>query len=176
MDDKNINAGDVNTQDVSAQDVVMEHDQDTKGEKYNEYVKKMTPKHSWFLNMLKAFLVGGIICTIGQCFSNLYKYWGASEDLAAAYTTLSLVFLSVLLTGLNIYPKLAKFGGAGTVVPITGFANSVAAPAVEYKKEGHVFGIGCKIFTIAGPVILYGIFSSWILGIIYYILMQLGIV
>ncbi|WP_416386031.1 SpoVA/SpoVAEb family sporulation membrane protein [Anaerocolumna aminovalerica] len=136
----------------------------------------MTPKHSWFLNMLKAFLIGGIICTIGQGFNNLYKHWGATEDLAASYTTLSLVFLAVLLTGLNIYPKLAKFGGAGTVVPITGFANSVAAPAVEFKKEGHVFGIGCKIFTIAGPVILYGIFSSWILGIIYYILMEFGVV
>lgn len=171
MNDKNVKPGD-----VSAQDVVIEHDQDTKGQKYNEYVKNMTPKHNWFLNMLKAFLIGGIICTIGQGFSNLYKYWGATEDLAAAYTTLSLVFLSVLLTGLNIYPKLAKFGGAGTVVPITGFANSVAAPAVEFKKEGQVFGIGCKIFTIAGPVILYGIFSSWVLGIIYYILMQMGVV
>lgn len=154
MNDKNVKAGD-----VSAQDVIIEHDQDTKGQKYNEYVKKMTPKHSWFLNMLKAFLIGGIICTIGQGFNNLYKHWGATEDLAASYTTLSLVFLAVLLTGLNIYPKLAKFGGAGTVVPITGFANSVAAPAVEFKKEGHVFGIGCKIFTIAGPVYFILVFS-----------------
>ncbi|MNC75816.1 SpoVA protein [compost metagenome] len=80
------------------------------------------------------------------------------------------------MTGLNIYPKIAKFGGAGTVVPITGFANSVAAPAVEFKKEGQVFGIGCKIFTIAGPVILYGVFSSWILGVIYFVLTKLGVI
>jgi len=161
---------------VSAQDVLIEKDQNKKEQKYNEYVKKMTPKHNWFLNMCKAFLVGGIICTIGQGLLNLYKSWGASEDLAASYSTISLIFLSILLTGLNVYQKLAKFGGAGTVVPITGFANSVAAPAVEFKKEGQVFGIGCKIFTIAGPVILYGIFSSWVLGVIYYILMQLGVV
>ena len=96
--------------------------------------------------------------------------------MAKAYTTICLVFLSVFLTGVGLYQKLAKFGGAGTLVPITGFANSVAAPAVEYKKEGQVFGIGCKVFTIAGPVILYGIFSSWVLGLIYYILKQIGVV
>ncbi len=159
---------------VTASDVLKEKNQNTKEEKYNQYVKDMTPKHSWFQNMCKAFIVGGIICTIGQGFINLYKSFGADTELAAAYTTLSLVLLSVLLTGFNIYPKIAKFGGAGTVVPITGFANSVAAPAVEYKKEGQVFGIGCKIFTIAGPVILYGILSSWILGIIYYVFQKIG--
>lgn len=159
---------------VTASDILKEKNQNTKEEKYNQYVKDMTPKHSWFLNMCKAFIVGGIICTIGQGFISLYKSLGAETDLAAAYTTISLVLLSVILTGLNIYPKIAKFGGAGTVVPITGFANSVAAPAVEFKKEGQVFGIGCKIFTIAGPVILYGILSSWILGIIYYIFQKVG--
>ena len=86
-----------------------------------------------------------------------------------------LVFLSVLLTGFNIYPQIVKFGGAGALVPITGFANSVASAAIEYKKEGQVYGIGCKIFTIAGPVILYGIFSSWVLGVIYWIMKMLGI-
>lgn len=96
-------------------------------------------------------------------------------ELSKAYTTVCLVFLSILLTGLGLYQRLAKFGGAGTLVPITGFANSVAAPAVEYKKEGQVFGIGSKVFTIAGPVILYGIFSSWLLGLIYYILKQVGL-
>lgn len=159
---------------VTASDVLKEKNQNTKEEKYNQYVKDMTPKHSWSLNMCKAFLVGGIICTIGQGFINFYKSLGADTDLAGAYTTISLVLLSVILTGFNIYPKLAKYGGAGTVVPITGFANSVAAPAVEFKKEGQVFGIGCKIFTIAGPVILYGILSSWILGIIYYIFQKVG--
>lgn len=161
---------------VTAQDVIIEKDKNKKEQFYNQYVKDMTPKHSWFANLCKAFLSGGIICTIGQGFTNLFKYWGAGEELSASYTSLTLIFLAVLFTGLNIYPKLAKFAGAGSVVPITGFANSVAAPAVEYKKEGQVFGIGCKIFTIAGPVILYGIFASWILGVIYYILMELGIV
>lgn len=87
-----------------------------------------------------------------------------------------LIFLSILLTGLNIFPKIAKFGGAGALVPITGFANSVAAPAIEFKKEGQVFGIGCKIFTIAGPVILYGVFSSWVIGVIYWILKIMGVI
>ncbi len=161
---------------VTAQDVVIEKDKNKKEQMYNQYVKDMTPTHNWFANLCKAFFVGGIICTIGQGLTNLYQNWGAGEELSAGYTSLTLIFLAVLLTGLNIYPKLAKFAGAGSVVPITGFANSVAAPAVEYKKEGQVFGIGCKIFTIAGPVILYGIFASWLLGLIYYILMELGVV
>jgi stage V sporulation protein AC len=161
---------------VTAQDVVIEKDKNKKEQMYNQYVKDMTPTHNWFANLCKAFVVGGIICTIGQGLTNLYQHWGAGEELSAGYTSLTLIFLAVLLTGLNIYPKIAKFAGAGSVVPITGFANSVAAPAVEYKKEGQVFGIGCKIFTIAGPVILYGIFASWLLGLIYYILMELGVV
>lgn len=161
---------------VTAQDVVIEKDKNIKEQMYNQYVKDMTPTHNWFANLCKAFVVGGIICTIGQGLTNLYQHWGAGEELSAGYTSLTLIFLAVLLTGLNIYPKIAKFAGAGSVVPITGFANSVAAPAVEYKKEGQVFGIGCKIFTIAGPVILYGIFASWLLGLIYYILMELGVV
>lgn len=155
----------------SLSDVVKEKDAQVRNEKYNQYVKEVTPKFSCFKNCLKAFLVGGIICTIGQGFTDYYQSLGPNKDIdiAKSYTTISLVFLSILLTGLGIYQKLAKFGGAGTLVPITGFANSVAAPAVEYKKEGQVFGIGSKIFVIAGPVILYGIFTSWILGIIYYI-------
>jgi stage V sporulation protein AC len=151
-------------------DVINEQNQQKRDQNYNEYVKSKTPKHSWFANACKAFLVGGIICTIGQFFLNMYKNMGFSKDNAALYNVITLVLLSVLLTGFNIYPKIAKFGGAGTIVPITGFANSVAAPAIEYKREGQVFGIGCKIFTIAGPVILYGIFSSWILGICYYVI------
>jgi stage V sporulation protein AC len=161
---------------ITASDVVVESDKNAREQKYNKYVKTMTPKHNGFANICKAFVVGGIICVIGQAFMELFKGWGADKELSAAFTSLSLVFLSVLLTGLNIYPKIAKFAGAGTIVPITGFANSVAAPAVEFKKEGQVFGIGCKIFTIAGPVILYGIFSSWVLGVIYYILLELGVV
>ena len=160
---------------VTAQDVIVENDKNNKGQKYNEYVKNMTPKHNGFSNLCKAFIVGGIICVIGQAFMELFISLGADKELTSSYTALSLVLLSVILTGLNIYPRIAKFGGAGTIVPITGFANSVAAPAVEFKKEGQVFGIGCKIFTIAGPVILFGIMSSWVLGVIYYILMELGV-
>ena len=95
--------------------------------------------------------------------------------MAGSWCSLILILLSVILTGLNLYPKIGKFGGAGALVPITGFANSVAASAIEYKAEGQVFGIGCKIFTIAGPVILYGIMSSWFLGLIYYILKAIGV-
>lgn len=139
-------------------------------EQYNKYVKQVTPTHNLWLNMAKAFLVGGVICVLGQALLNYFTGIGMDKETAGSWCSLILVALSVLLTGLNLYPKLAKFGGAGTLVPITGFANSVAASAIEYKKEGQVFGIGCKIFTIAGPVILYGIFSSWLLGLIYWIL------
>lgn len=161
---------------TTMKDVINEKDQKLRDQKYNDYVSNVTPTHNWFLNMCKAFVIGGIICVIGQFFINLYMSWGANKELAGAYNTLTLVLISIVLTGFGLYAKLAKFGGAGTVVPITGFANSVAAPAVEYKKEGQVFGIGCKIFTIAGPVILYGILSSWILGIIYYLLFLYGVI
>lgn len=144
-------------------------------QQYNEYVKQVTPTHNLFLNMLKAFLIGGIICVLGQFILNYCEKLGLDKDMSGSWCSLILVTLSVLLTGFNLYPKLAKFGGAGTLVPITGFANSVAASAIEYKKEGQVFGIGCKIFTIAGPVILYGIFSSWVLGLIYWLLKIAGI-
>lgn len=143
---------------------------EARDKQYNEYVNQVTPKANPWINFLKAYLIGGIICVVGQGFLNLYLYYGANKEDAAAFTTLTMVFLAVLLTGLNLYQKLANFAGAGTVVPITGFANSVAAPAIEFQKEGQVFGIGCKIFTIAGPVILYGIFSSWVFGIVYYIM------
>lgn len=148
----------------------------TKEQQYNEYVKQVTPTHNVWINMLKAFLVGGIICTIGQYLINLFGNNGLDKDAANGWTTLILIGGSILLTGLNIYTKIAKFGGAGALVPITGFANSVVAPAIEFKKEGQVFGIGSKIFSIAGPVILYGILSSWVLGVISYILKWLGLV
>lgn len=136
---------------------------------YEAYVKQVTPVTNKWLNIVRAFLVGGIICTIGQIFLSVFKNAGLEKEVASAWTLLILIASSVLLTGLNIYPKITKFGGAGALVPITGFANSVVAPAVEFKAEGQVFGIGSKIFTIAGPVILYGILSSWILGIIFYV-------
>lgn len=138
-------------------------------EEYKEYVKEKTPVSNLWLNMAKAFVLGGAICVIGQAILNYCKGLEMTDEIAGSWTSLLLVLLSVVLTGFNIYTRLAQWGGAGALVPITGFANSVAAPAIEYKKEGQVFGIGCKIFTIAGPVILYGIFTSWVLGVIYWI-------
>ncbi|HJD13553.1 MAG TPA: SpoVA/SpoVAEb family sporulation membrane protein [Candidatus Ruminococcus avistercoris] len=136
---------------------------------YEKYVKQVTPVHSLPVNMAKAFLTGGLICVLGQALMNAGMDLGLNREDAGSWCSLLLVLLSALLTGWNIYPKLARFGGAGTLVPITGFANSVAAAAVEYQTEGEVFGKGSKIFSIAGPVILYGIFSSWVLGLIYWL-------
>lgn len=141
-----------------------------KQKQYQQYVKKITPSHSLPLNMAKAFLTGGLICTFGQWILNTAASFGLDKETAGTWCSLILILFSVILTGLNIYPRIGKFGGAGSLVPITGFANSVAASAIEFQTEGQVFGIGCKIFTIAGPVILYGILSSWGLGIIYYAL------
>ena len=143
---------------------------------YGEYVKQVTPTHSLGLQMLKAFLTGGVICSIGQAILNYAGSIGLEKDTAGAWCSVLLVLFSAVLTGLNIFPGIAKWGGAGALVPITGFANSVAAPAIEYQKEGQVFGIGCKIFTIAGPVILYGIFTSWLLGLGYWALGLAGVV
>ena len=157
------------------EEVLQEKDSEKQKEKYNEYVSNITPKSNRFLNCAKAFLVGGTICLLGEGFNSFYQYLGNDKELAGLYTTLSLILLSIILTGLNIYQKLGQFGGAGSIVPITGFANSVAAPAIEYKKEGQVIGIGCKIFTIAGPVILYGIFTSWLLGLFYWLLKVAGV-
>ena len=145
-----------------------------KQQQYEKYVKQITPTHSLGLNMLKAFLTGGLICMFGQLILHYAYSLGLDRESAASWCSLILILISVLLTGLNLYSKIGRFAGAGSLVPITGFANSVAASAIEYKVEGHVFGIGCKIFTIAGPVILYGILSSWILGLIYYLLKITG--
>ncbi|MCX4327436.1 MAG: SpoVA/SpoVAEb family sporulation membrane protein [Lachnospiraceae bacterium] len=129
----------------------------------------MTPKNNGFLNCIKAFIVGGGICLLGEIFSSIYKSMGNDDKLAGLYSTMTLIGISIILTGFNIYQKLGQFAGAGSIVPITGFANSVVSPAIEFQAEGDVFGVGCKIFSIAGPVILYGMFSSWILGVIYWI-------
>lgn len=145
-------------------------------QEYNDYVKQVTPTHNLWMQMVKAFIVGGIICCLGQVILNIAgNNFGLDKEMSGSWCSLILVFLSALLTGLNIYPPIAKWGGAGALVPITGFANSVSAPAVEFQKEGQVFGIGCKIFTIAGPVILYGIFTSWVLGLIYWVLKLMGV-
>lgn len=135
---------------------------------YENYVKEITPTTSLLVGMIKAFLVGGLICVLGQGILQWCSNMGMDEKTAGSWCSVILIFLSALLTGFNIYPKLTKWAGAGTLVPITGFSNSIASAAVEYQKEGQVYGIGAKIFTIAGPVILYGILSSWVLGILYY--------
>ncbi len=144
-------------------------------ESYNEYVEDVTPKASLLLRMGKAFLVGGAICLLGQCIFEAGKHFGLDEKTAQSYCSMLLVLLSAILTGAGIYPLIASFGGAGALVPITGFANSVAACAHGFKVEGQVFGIGARIFQIAGPVILYGLFSSWLLGLVYWILLMTGV-
>ena len=146
-----------------------EEEKEARKNAYHAYVSQVTPSYSLTLNMLKAFLVGGIICCIGQGIMNFAMSRGLDQMNAGKWTSVILVLISVILTGLNIYPTIAKFGGAGALVPITGFANGVAAPAIEFKKEGQVFGIGSQIFSIGGPVILYGIFTSWLLGLVYWI-------
>ena len=137
-------------------------------ENYGEMVKPASKNSRWFVNMIKAFVIGGLICTLGELLTNLYQSMGADKRDAAAWCSITLIALSVLLTALGLYEKIAKHGGAGTLVPITGFANSVAAPAVEFKTEGFVLGVGAKIFSIAGPVILYGTAAGFVYGIIYY--------
>lgn len=134
---------------------------------YDKYVKDVTPTHSLPMNMARAFLTGGLICLLGQLMTNgMMAFWSMDKETAQAWTQLELILISVLLTGWNIYPRIVKWGGAGALVPITGFANSVVAPAIEYRIEGHVYGIGVKLFTIAGPVILFGVLASWVLGLL----------
>lgn len=144
--------------------------QQERNKAYNTYVERVTPTYNLWANMAKAFVLGGIICTLGQLITNIgMNQFGLEQKDASTWCSLILVLLSVILTSANLYPSLANWGGAGALVPITGFANGVCASAIEFQKEGQVFGIGCQIFRIAGPVILYGIFSSWVLGLIYWV-------
>mgnify|MGYP002516990177 FL=1 len=143
---------------------------------YNAYVKEVTPVNPVWKNIVRAFVTGGIICTVGQVMMNWLMAYGMDEKTAGAWNLLVLILGSIVLTGVNVYPKIVKWGGAGALVPITGFANSVVSPAIEYRAEGQIFGIGCKIFTIAGPVILYGILSSWVLGVIYWVGGVMGVI
>ena len=123
---------------------------------YGEMVKKASPNSKSCIDIPCAFVIGGLICVIGQALTDFYSYLGFDDRTSAAWCTVTLVFLSALLTGLGVYEKIAKHGGAGTLVPVTGFANAVASPAVEFKSEGFILGLGAKIFTIAGHIILYG--------------------
>lgn len=136
---------------------------------YGKLVKELSPKSPMGRDCLNAFWIGGAICVLGQLIHTAYDFWGMREDAAATATSMTLVFLSAMLTGLSLYDNLAKYGGAGTLVPITGFSNAVAAPAIEFKTEGYILGVGAKMFTIAGPVIVYGLAASAIYGFIYWI-------
>ena len=136
---------------------------------YGKLVKSMAPKSPIFKDCLFAFVIGGVICTLGQIILNGYSALGLSEVDASTATSATLVALSALLTGLSLYDNIAKYAGAGTLVPITGFANAIAAPAVEFKTEGFILGTAAKMFTIAGPVIVYGVSASVVYGLIYWI-------
>ena len=136
---------------------------------YGKLISSMAPKSPIVKDCFNAFWIGGLICCIGQLILNGYTALGLDETNAGTATSMSLVVLSALLTGLSLYDNIAKYGGAGTLVPITGFANAISAPAVEFKTEGFILGVGAKIFTIAGPVILYGVSASVVYGLICWI-------
>ncbi len=136
---------------------------------YKKYTELHASPSPIVANCVKAFLVGGCICTVGQALLYLYTFAGMDEQMSRTLVSITLVFSAVLLTGLDLFDKIAKFGGSGTLVPITGFANAVVSPAIDNKAEGWVLGVGAKLFIIAGPVILYGVLASVIYGIIYYL-------
>ena len=131
---------------------------------------KMKPKPKVFKNCVRAFIIGGLICVIGQFILNMLIRFGVPKDDATTWLPIIMIFIGAFLTGIGVYDKIAAIAGAGTIVPITGFSNSIVSPAMEFKKEGFVMGIGSKMFTIAGPVLVYGISTSIVIGIIYYIL------
>lgn len=136
---------------------------------YQDYVNKKSPNSPIWKNCLNSFWVGGLICSIGQVIMEVCKYRGLDNEISATITSIILIFMSAFLTALNLFNKIGKFAGAGSLVPITGFANSIVSPSMEYKSEGYVMGVGAKMFTVAGPVLVYGISSSILVGIIYLI-------
>ena len=138
-------------------------------QKYDKMVKKQTKNSPVFKDCIKAFLIGGAICTVGQGLTDIYMKAELGKTQAQTLTSVTLIFIGVLLTALHLYEKIAKYAGAGTLVPITGFANSVASPAIEFKSEGFILGVGAKMFTIAGPVIVYGVVASVVYGLIYWV-------
>ena len=143
--------------------------QDTKKE-YQNYVDKKTPNSPIFKNCFNAFLIGGLICALGQILNSYCKYKNFDTQISGTIVSIVLIGISAFLTGLNLFNKIGKFAGAGSLIPITGFANSIVSPAMEYKSEGYVMGVGAKMFTVAGPVLVYGISTSILVGIIYFIL------
>lgn len=137
-------------------------------EEYNKLVEKKSPNSGLAKNMFMAFIFGGLICVIGECISVWWQARGLSLEHSAAATSITMIFLGGILTGIGIYDNIAKIAGAGTIVPITGFANSIVSPAMEFKSEGLVMGVGARMFVIAGPVLVYGTIASMIAGVIHY--------
>ena len=141
-----------------------------KYKQYDQLVKKLTPNSNYVQGYVRAFWVGGLICVIGQLISIAGEKWlGMTESSASMLTSVVLIFLGTTLTGLGIYDDIGRYAGAGSIVPITGFANSIASPAIEFKREGLVLGVGAKLFAVAGPVLVYGIVSSVVVGIVYWL-------
>ena len=139
-------------------------------ENYNDYAQEHMPRSKTGRNMARAFVTGGLICTVGQALNLMYAAWGLEEEAVSAAVSVTLIFLGALLTAIGVYDKLAKFGGAGTLVPITGFANAVVAPALEYKTEGTITGTAAKMFVISGPVIVFGVAAGAVCGLILWLL------
>ena len=140
---------------------------------YKQMVKTASPSSPLFKDCLRAFLIGGAICTLGQALGNLYTAIGLMEEIAKPLTSITLIFIAVTLTAIGVFDRIAKFAGAGTLVPITGFANAVASAAIEFKSEGFILGLGAKLFTIAGPVIVYGTVASVVYGVVYWLIQTL---
>lgn len=142
-----------------------------RNEEYLEYVEKVTPKTGWFGSLFHAFIVGGMICCLGQMFGDIIKSFNSNMDIlrVGAWVNIILITLTILLTAFGVFDRIAKFGGAGTFIPISGFANSIASCAIEFKNEGLVFGVGAKMFYVAGPVLVNGVAYSIIVGLVYYL-------
>ncbi len=136
---------------------------------YQQIVKSHSPKNNVLRNSLRAFWVGGTICIIGQALTNVYMFYGMEREDAKMLMTVTLILLSTILTALNVYDNIGQYAGAGALVPITGFANSMVSSAMEFKKEGYIYGLGAKLFVVAGPVIVFGTIASVVVGIIYYL-------
>ena len=137
---------------------------------YQKYVDQMSPNSKILRNVIRAFIVGGVICIVGQIITNVLKMKGLGQEETTNITVLLMIFLGALLTGLNVYDDIGRFAGAGSIVPITGFANSIVSPAMEFKSEGYIMGVGGKMFVIAGPVLVYGISTAVIAGVIHFML------
>ncbi len=146
-------------------------------QKYLDYVSSIAPRTNEWRTLIHAFWVGGVICLIGQFVRYMLMYWlGLYGDILAGSTSMVMIFLGSFLTGLGVYDRIGKYAGGGSIVPITGFANSVVSPAMEFKSEGYIYGLAAKMFVVAGPIIVFGVIGSVVTGLLYYILGLFGII